>query len=86
MELIISRCCEVGVSSSSLGDGKGLPEKQSSWRPSWGCVASGSSGLLTQAVGALPTASSCRDGNLDIAGGMAAEQEVMSVGAVMRAG
>ena len=44
----------------------------------WIFVASGSSGLLTQAVGALPTASSCRDGNLDIAGGMAAEPEVMS--------
>ena len=31
------------------------------------------------------TASSCRDGNLDIAGGMAAEQEVtcMSAGAVI---
>ena len=32
------------------------------------------------------TASSCRDGNLDIAGGMAAEEEVMSVGAAMRGG
>ena len=29
------------------------------------------------------TASSCRDGNLDIAGGMAAEQEVMFAGAVI---